>query len=91
MRTILKLVRWFGKALDRDGLGWSAMFGASAAAFIFGCMSGCFGVEVVKGDYESKIHVFRKEAVRRGAMEVWRTPDGENVYRWKDEPPKERR
>ena len=25
MRTILRLVRWFGKVLDRDGLGWSTM------------------------------------------------------------------
>jgi len=85
MWTILRLVRWFGKVLERDGLGWAGFWGAVVAAFIFGCMSGCFGIKVVEGEGILKLDRFRKEAVRRGAMEVWRTPDGENVYRWKDE------
>lgn len=85
MRMIFRLFRWFGKVLDRDGLGRAAMFGVGLAAFIFGCMVGCFGKEVVRGHLIGELHRFRQEAVRRGAMEVWRTPDGERVYRWKEE------
>jgi len=88
MRTILRLVRWFGKILERDGLGWATMLGAAFGAFILGCMIGCMGIEVVKGDYESKLRTLRNEAVRRSEMEVWRTPDGENIYRWKEHTPK---
>jgi len=85
MRTILRLIRWFGKVLERDGLGWSTMFGLAVAAFILGGMLGCLETRVLEIEYDIKLNAFRREAIRRGEMEAWRTPDGEYVYRWKEE------
>ena len=84
MRTIFRLVRWFGRALERDGIGWVGFWGAAFAGFVLGCMLGCMGRYEIRNQYETKLGNFRNEAVKRNEMEVWRTPDGENVYRWKD-------
>lgn len=85
MRTILRLVRWFGKALDRDGLGYAGFFGAAAAAFLIGCMLNCAALSIAEASYQQILTNYYRQAVERGHMEVWTGEDGKRVYRWKDE------
>ena len=85
---ILRLVRWFGKALERDGFGFTAFFGTAIAAFLVGCMLNCAALNIAKSSYLQMLTNYYRQAVERGHMEVWTGEDGKRVYKWK-EPPRE--
>ncbi len=83
MRTILRLVRWFGKALNRDGIGWAGFWGMAAAAFLFGAFLDCSQTALRVNSANGKVRDLHRQAVHYGFMKIWRTPDGKTVYRWK--------
>lgn len=90
MRTILRLVRWFGRALDRDGLGWAGFWAAVAAAFLVGVLLDFAQTGLRVDRANGKVREMHRQAVYYGFQEVWRTPNGQAIYRWK-EPPEKRR